>query len=97
MTTHAPPGREIIIEIQLMIRLPRSRGSFVVEPRTGTIKMPDYRLFFLAENGKIFRNQIVTAETDEEACAAARKLDHAYAIEVWQRTRKVATIYPEKQ
>jgi hypothetical protein len=57
--------------------------------------MPYYRLYFLDRSGKIERAQAVTVDTDEQACDAARRLDHAYAVEVWQQKRKVATVYPE--
>jgi len=56
--------------------------------------MPHYRLYFLDERNKIVAATDVAAENDEEACAAARQLDRAHDIEVWQQARKVATIPP---
>ena len=56
--------------------------------------MPHYRLDFLDEHNKITAATDVSAENDEEACAAARQLERAHDIEVWQQARKVATIGP---
>jgi len=56
--------------------------------------MPHYRVYFLDERNKITAATNVLAENDEEACAAARQLDRAHDIEVWQQARKVATIAP---
>jgi len=59
--------------------------------------MPDYRLYFLNEFGKILRAEVATADTDEEACTAALALDHADAIEIWELRRMVAKVYPKRR
>lgn len=55
--------------------------------------MADYRLHCLDHNGNISLAEWITADTDEEAIAHARQLEHgARKCEVWQQQRLVATI-----
>lgn len=56
--------------------------------------MPDYRLYFLDHEARITRSEVVTVDSDAEACAEAERLDHAESIEIWQGARKVALIHP---
>jgi hypothetical protein len=56
--------------------------------------MRDYRLYFLNAEARIMRSEVVTVETDADACAEAERLDHAYAIEIWEGARKVALVHP---
>lgn len=53
--------------------------------------MPDYRVYFLGANGKIFASEDIRAETDREATAMAQRLarGHTSAFELWQSNRCV--------
>lgn len=55
--------------------------------------MPDYKLYCLDGARRIARApDVISAESDEEAIAAARGLGMASACEIWQGRRLVATI-----
>lgn len=52
--------------------------------------MPDYRLYCLDGAGRINSAEWITAETDEEAIAKVREMDHgALKCEIWLRQRLV--------
>ena len=55
--------------------------------------MADYRLYCLDGGGRINLADWIEADSDEEAIAHARRLEHGAAkCEVWQRNRLVATL-----
>ena len=55
--------------------------------------MPEHKLYCLDGAKRIARAaDVVRAESDEQAVAAARKLGKASACEIWQGRRLVATI-----
>lgn len=56
--------------------------------------MTHYRLYFLSKLDRIIRREEVDVATDADAVAAARELDHAFAIEVWDGGRQVTTVTP---
>lgn len=58
--------------------------------------MGHYRLYFLGHEGRFLRAQDIEVESDQEAVQAARELDHAHCIEVWQGARLVAKVDPAK-
>lgn len=55
--------------------------------------MPDYRVYFLGANGKIFASDDIRAATDDEARGLARRLTigQASAFELWQGSRRLHT------
>jgi hypothetical protein len=57
--------------------------------------MPMYRIYLLGADGHIVAPPIV-AECDDDAAAvaAARDHKHQHTVEIWQSSRKVATIKP---
>jgi len=55
--------------------------------------MAEYRLYCLDGAGRISLADWIEADSDEEAIAAAHRLEHGAAkCEVWQRDRLVATL-----
>jgi len=55
--------------------------------------MPSYRLYCLDGAGRISLADWIEADTDEEAVATARKLEHgALKCEVWDGNRLVAKL-----
>lgn len=55
-----------------------------------------YRLYCLSRNGGISLADWVEAESDEQAIARARLIEHgARKIEIWQRDRLVAALEGE--
>jgi hypothetical protein len=55
--------------------------------------MAEYRLYCLDGAGRISLAEWIDADTDEEAIAKARKIEHgAIKCEVWQRNRLVARL-----
>ncbi|MBA3512223.1 hypothetical protein [Sphingomonas sp.] len=55
--------------------------------------MPEYKLYCLDGAKRIARAaDVLRAESDEQAVAAARGLGRASACEIWQGRRLVATI-----
>ena len=55
--------------------------------------MPSYRLYCLDGAGRINLADWINAETDEEAVAIARKIEHgARKCEIWQANRLVAKL-----
>lgn len=55
--------------------------------------MPDYRLHCLDHSGNISLAEWITVDSDEEAIAHARQLEHgARKCEVWRQHRLVATL-----
>jgi len=55
-----------------------------------------YRLYFHDRHGHFLRHEEVEADTDEAALERAREIDHAYCIEVWQRSRQVGIVAPSR-
>lgn len=52
-----------------------------------------YRLYCLSRNGGISLADWIEAESDEQAIARARLIEHgAQKIEIWQRDRLVAAV-----
>lgn len=52
-----------------------------------------YRLYCLSRNGSISLADWIEAESDEQAIARARLIEHgAQKIEIWQRDRLVAAV-----
>jgi hypothetical protein len=58
------------------------------------ILMAFYRLYFMDRRGKIARDEVVEADDDDGARREAVRLDHAYAIKIWQAERPVGTVLP---
>ena len=57
--------------------------------------MQDYRLYCLDGVKRIARAaDVISAQSDEEAVAAARRLGKPTACEIWHGKRLVATIPP---
>ena len=54
--------------------------------------MADYKLFCFDGAGKVWVDDWILADTDEEALAAARALKDAAKCEVWHRGRLVGRI-----
>lgn len=54
--------------------------------------MSDYKLFCFDGAGKLWVDDWIVADSDEEAIAAARAVKDAVKCEVWRRDRLVATI-----
>ena len=60
--------------------------------------MRDYRLYCLDGAKRIARAaEVISASSDQDAVAAARKLGKPTACEIWQGRRLVATIPAAKQ
>jgi hypothetical protein len=58
--------------------------------------MPHYRLFTLAETGRINSAPFEMEYGDDaEAIADAKQRLRERVIEVWQDTRRVAVVYPD--
>jgi hypothetical protein len=58
--------------------------------------MIHYRFYFHDQAGHILRAEDADLETDEAALAEARMRNHAFCVEVWQRTRKVGIVHPQQ-
>ena len=58
--------------------------------------MTHYRLYFHNAEGHFIRREEVDVADDEAALQAARDLDHAHCIEVWNLSRKVGDVFPGK-
>ena len=58
--------------------------------------MISYRLYFLNEQGRIIRADNISAEHDAGAREAAIQLDHAFEVEIWEKSRKVGTVRTRK-
>jgi len=57
--------------------------------------MTDYRIYKLDEDGHVFQAALIaTCRNDDEARASSEQCVSRYALEVWQGTRRVATIPP---
>ena len=54
--------------------------------------MADYKLFCFDGAGKLWVDDWIVADTDEEAIAAARAVKNAERCEVWEKHRLVAKI-----
>ena len=59
--------------------------------------MPDYRIFYLDEDGKVFARDDLAAESDADAIKraasiAATRADKGSHYEVWQGDRRVAAV-----
>ena len=54
--------------------------------------MLSYRLYFMTADDRIARGEDMEFDGDAAALAAARTLDHAHALEVWQGRRKVGRV-----
>lgn len=57
--------------------------------------MPQYRVHLLGQDGHFINGVILDCADDAAAIEAAKKYSDGYDIEVWDRSRKVATL-PEK-
>ena len=53
-----------------------------------------YRVYFLNAKGHIIRSHDLECASDEEAIEHLRGLDHAHALELWERARRVHRIEP---
>jgi hypothetical protein len=54
--------------------------------------MPNYRAYLLNPDNSIKRVEIILGEDDETAVGEAKKLAGGHDIELWHRSRKVATV-----
>lgn len=54
--------------------------------------MHTFRAFFLDANNKIVRAEVLAVENDDEALAAALAFSTENGLEVWQGSRRIATI-----
>ena len=55
---------------------------------------PTYRAFFLSHDGAVRGAQILEAGTDDEAKAIAAALVNGHGIDLWERTRFLASYPP---
>ena len=55
---------------------------------------PTYRAFFLGHDGAVRRAEILEARTDDEAKALAAALVNGHGIDLWERTRFLASYPP---
>ena len=54
--------------------------------------MADYKLFCFDGAGKLWVDDWIVADTDEQAIAAARAVKDAAKCELWEKKRLVATL-----
>jgi hypothetical protein len=58
--------------------------------------VPDYRIYYIGQNGRINAAETIDCETDMEALAKAAEILNGHpAIEVWQRARIVGKLTTE--
>jgi hypothetical protein len=58
--------------------------------------MGQYRVYALSGSGGIGFADWIDAETDEEAVAKARQIEHgAVKCEIWHRNRQIAELGPD--
>ena len=55
---------------------------------------PTYRVFFLGHDGAVRGAQILEAGTDDEAKVIAAALVNGHGIDLWERTRFLASYPP---
>jgi len=58
---------------------------------------PDYKLYYLGDDGKITRSDWIDAQTDEEAVAIAQAMEKNVDCEIWKGNRLVARVPAMKQ
>jgi len=56
--------------------------------------MTEYRLYFLGEDGRIFKAAEVECENDSEAREWACLQDQQHALELWSGARVIASFPP---
>jgi hypothetical protein len=57
---------------------------------------PAYRLFHIADDGRIKKADVLKALSDAHALQLARSLINGCRVEVWDRTRRVARLGPDR-
>jgi hypothetical protein len=67
--------------------VPYSEGQF------GVNAMTDYRIYLLNETDHIYSFRVASSESDDDVLDIAQPLlAEATAVEIWQRTRRVARL-----
>ncbi|WAJ27874.1 hypothetical protein [Antarcticirhabdus aurantiaca] len=56
------------------------------------IDRPVYRAFIIATNGSILRGHVLDCSTDQIALQRAEQLADGCAVELWDRTRRIAVL-----
>jgi hypothetical protein len=54
--------------------------------------MTDYRAYIVGPDGRFLTFEIVTADSDEQAVATAKKFVNGHDVEVWDLDRKIAVL-----
>ncbi|MDO6414170.1 hypothetical protein Q4F19_07235 [Sphingomonas sp. BIUV-7] len=57
--------------------------------------MHHFRLYFLDPDGRILRAENYSGDNDASAVAEAIRQDHPGYVEIWQGTRRAASINPD--
>jgi hypothetical protein len=60
----------------------------------GARTMAGYRIYFLDGSGHFTSAEDIECETDSEALAALKKLEHHCGVELWQKGRRIAVLGP---
>ncbi len=58
--------------------------------------MPDYRVYTIGDDGHFHSSVTLECADDAEAIQRAKQLMDGHDVELWQRTRKIATFKSDK-